>query len=240
MTKLIKRLLIKINKLNQKQWLVFSIITTTVGIWFPLIISFYGNYLGLTIVTENGETIFTTPGLTLTLLTVAWSLLSTIAQRYSEYIIHNSGLSVDNFNNTETIYSTLNNSSTSIIEAGVVEKIKFIEKFHTNNALLINYPIKKPCETIQNISNEMVKVLSKLLTSKNHNVKERDIVLNIYYNFPIEKNFYWHLANSSRQQKGLGISQLQQKGSTFYESIHSTKNYNFTITKQKLIKIIIT
>ena len=119
---MMRKVLIKINKFNQSQWLIVSIITTTSGIWFSFILNFFGNALHLTKINETGKPSLTIIGLLLTIATIGWSLISLISQRYCDYHNKNLGISQENLGNTETVYSSLNNSTTAIIEKGVLQK----------------------------------------------------------------------------------------------------------------------
>lgn len=222
----IKKMLIEINRINQKQWLIFSILTTTCGIWFSFVLTFFGSRLYLTKIDESGNTSLTVLGFILTIITIGWSLLSLIAQRYCDYLTKNSGISQENFGNIETLYGTLNMSSTSIIEQGVLEKLTYVEKLlESKGEECIITPIKKPCNTLKNITSEMVKVLSKLLTYKEYNIRERDLHVNIYYNFPQENQDKWHKTHSAKQEKGLKIEELLKPNSTFFQALNSPQHY---------------
>lgn len=223
---MIKKMLIQINRINQKQWLIFSILTTTCGIWFSFILNFFGSSLYLTKIDESGNTSLTVFGLILTIITIGWSLLSLIAQRYCDYLNKNSGISQENFGNIETLYGTLNMSSTSIIEQGVLEKLTYVEKLLESEGKDCTLtPIKKPCNTLKNITSEMVKVLSKLLTCREYNVKERDLYVNVYYNFPRENQEKWYKTHSAKQERGLKIEELLNPNSTFFQALNSPQHY---------------
>lgn len=229
-----KKILIKVNNFNKRQWLIVSIITTTSGIWYSLILNFFGASLYLTKINDSGNRELTILGLILTFITVGWSFLSLISQRYCEYINNISGLSQKKFSYAETLYEVLNTSSSSIIEQGVIEKLNYIEDLLYNGSEIVRLkPIKKPCNTLKNITSEMVKVLSKLLTFKQHNIKEKDLCVNIYYNFPQEDKDKWYKTHSVKQQKGLTIEELMNPNSTFSEALNSTQYYVYYNDKKE-------
>lgn len=191
-----RKVLVKINEFNESQWFVVSLITTTSGIWFSFILNFFGNALYLTKLNENGKPSLTILGLILTIATIGWSLISLTSQRYCDYHNKNLGISQENLGNVETVYSSLNNSTTSIIEKGVLEKLTYIEGLLYNKDKIEHLkPIQQPCNTLTHITDEMVSVLSKLLTYKKYNVKEKDLHVNIYYNFPLDRDKRWYNAH---------------------------------------------
>lgn len=221
-----RKILLKINNFNQSQWLIVSIFTTTSGIWFSFVLNFFGNALHLTKLNETGKSSLTIIGLILTIATIGWSLISLISQRYCDYHNKNLGISQENLGNTETIYSSLNDSTTSIIEKGVLEKLNYIEGLlDDKNKIEHLKPIKKPCNTLTYITDEMVAVLSQLLTYKKYNVKEKDLNVNIYYNFPLEDNQKWYKTHSSKQERGLKIEELLNPNTAFFEAVHSPNHY---------------
>ena len=224
---LLKKLLKAINNFNQQQWLWVSIITTTTGIWFPFIVGFFGEPLHLVYVNESGNKQFTTLGIILTIASIVWSLLSSLSQRYYDYRVGKLGITEENIDNTENVYSTLNGSSTSIVERGVSAKLKCVEDLHRGSINTVEYPVKKPCESLTFIISEITSTLSKLLTSKNHNIRERDLSVNIYYHFPLDKDESWHRAHNVKQEKGLRIEELLEPKSTFFEALHSSQKYAF-------------
>lgn len=225
--KLLKKILKAINDFNQKQWLLVSIITTTIGIWFPFIVGFLGEKLHLIYIDDSGNKQFTILGIFLTLMSIIWSLLSSLSQRYYDYRVGRLGITEENIDNTENVYCTLNFSNASIVEKGVSAKLKCIDKLYTKSINMVNYPVKKPCETLTFIISEITSTLSKLLTSKSYNVREHDLNVNIYYRFPLDQDVSWHRAHNIKQEKGLKIEELLSPNSTFFQAMNSTQKYAF-------------
>ena len=233
----LRKLLTKINKINQNQWLICSIFTTMSGMWFSLILGFFGSSLCLTKINENGDKVFTILGGILTLVTVGWSLLSLIAQRYCEYHNKNIGISQENLENSETFFNSLNSSSANIIEKGVTAKLAYVERvLQTKSTTMPTYPIKKPCETLSNITCEMAQTLSKLLSYKKYNVRYQDLFVNIYYSFPQENDQQWYKAHSVRSENGLSIEELLKPNTAFFEALNSNKNYVYYNDKEMAIE----
>ena len=224
---LLKKILKAVNNFNQRQWLWVSIITTTTGIWFPFVIGFFGEKLHFVYVNDSGDKQFTVLGAVLTLLSIVWSLLSSLSQRYYDYRVEKLGITEENIDNTENVYSTLNFSSVSIVERGVSAKLKCIEQLYNGNINTVAFPIKKPCETLTFIISEITSTLSKLLTSKSYNLRERDICVNIYYHFPLDQDTSWHRAHNIKQEKGLKIEELLKPNSTFCEAMYAPQKYAF-------------
>lgn len=227
---LVRRILLKINEFNQRQWFIFSLISTTSGIWFSLILKFWGEELKL--ISYQGDKMeLTKLGLVLTLVTVMWSFLSISAQRYNDYHNSNLGISVDMVSKTETIYETIEKSIYDINEENVSRKILYVDKLLREHKPFPQI-YSSPCLELQRINSEIRKVLSKLLTTRQHNLKEEDMVVNIYYCFCNLDN-EWHRADSSRPEKGLTISRLLNEESTFSECLKAEDNYAYHHSKKE-------
>ena len=232
MKRLVSKILLKINSFNQKQWLVVSIITTTIGLWFPFILHYWGNKLHLTQVNENGEISFTLVGLLLTLLAIGWTFVSLIAQRYYDYINRNHSISEENLGNAETLYGTLNECSTAIIEKVVLEKLDYIECLLKGNRSKVLSPINEPEKVLNNVIHGMSDVLTKLLSYKQNNVRAKDLFINIYYCFPYEDDNKWYRSQNSKQEKGLRIDELLHPNTSFFEALYSQNRFVYYNSKK--------
>lgn len=80
-----KKILLKIERFNQSQWLFVSVFTTSSGLWFPFIITYLGSPLRLLTRDSNGVVHWKPLGIIITVLTIFWSFISILAKRYSEY-----------------------------------------------------------------------------------------------------------------------------------------------------------
>lgn len=221
-----QNILKKINNFNQNRWFIFSLLTTTSGIWFSFILTFFGETLHLIIVDENNKRSFTFLGILLTVITIVWSLISMIAQRYCEYHNRKIEITEEDLGETETLYQTLNNSSFNILEEQIFEKTSYIEQCHKDPSFLSNQQYK-PCEILKLTSAEMIRSLSKLLSFNRYNIKEKDLHIDVFYSFPQFEKDKWHHADSNRQRRGLNFQNLQDKDSTFYEAINSVEGFAF-------------
>lgn len=228
---MVRKALVAINKFNQRQWLIFSILTTTSGVWFSLILGFWGQNLFLIKVLEDGSKQFTVLGAILTVVTVGWSLLSLIAQRYCDYHNKNLGITQEDLGETETVYSTLNASAASVLESSILEKTKYIEDV-LNSKETLRAPIDKPCLVLKKITSELIGVSSKLLSYKKHNIREKDLYVGIYYNFPLEDETKWYRADNVRQKRGLTAEELFKPNTTFFDVLHSNQSYVFYNDKE--------
>lgn len=228
--KKIKRMLLIINTFNKKQWFVVSLISTTSGVWFSLILNFWGNDLKLTY--HEGDNIeFTLLGAVLTTIAISWSCISIMAQRYSEYHNNNLGIDTDLISKAETIYETLENSITSINEKIVSEKIAYVDKIKMAQKSFPKIYVK-PCVHLNEISNQLRSVLSKLLTTKEYNIREKDIVVNIFYKFCCLDNV-WHRSNNGQQQRGIATRDLTHNNTTFSQCLASNENYVYYHNKKE-------
>lgn len=231
----LETILKKINNFNQQRWFIFSLLTTTSGIWFSFILTFFGEPLHLIIVDENNKRSFTFWGIVLTVITIGWSLISMIAQRYCEYHNRKIEITEEDLGETETFYQTINNSSFNILEEQIFEKISYIEQCQNDSSFLSNQPYK-PCQILKTTSSEMIQALSKLLVSASHPIKEKDLYTDIFYSFPLLENEKWHHADNKRSRRGLNFKDMLKENSTFYEAINSTAGFAFYNDKNEAYK----
>lgn len=227
--KLLKQLLIKINDINERQWLLFAIVSTSVGLWFPFIVNFFGIYLKLLIKDQNGVVHWTPLGIIITIITILWSFLSLLSQKYADYRKH-INTSLEDYSEENALFQCLFNSICSIEDYVSRNNTKYLKKESDNISFFWDY-FRDLQEKTETIATQMSSLLSTLLSSKDFNLHERDIVVNIYYKFPT-LNDTWYRANNGRREFGFSVDELASKETTFHECINN-KNMVFYYSKQK-------
>ncbi|MBR2477123.1 MAG: hypothetical protein IKB50_03190 [Clostridia bacterium] len=228
---LIKKALKWINGFNKKQWLFVSIFTTTSGVWFSLVLNFWGNSLNLTRINSDGSREFTLLGAALTLATIIWSMLSYASQRYCEYHASNLKIDEETVNQTETMYETVGSGVANVFEDVVSNKISYIDNLENGVEKIPKQIFTKPCNELKRITEEICKNLSKLLSYKEYNIKERDISVNLFYKFQYQCD-QWHRIDSSRNETGMTINELFSDGTTIHECLNSPTKFVYYHSKE--------
>lgn len=77
--------------------------------------------------------------------------------------------------------------------------------------------------------------MCKLLTQKEYNIREDELYVSLYYNFPLEDN-EWKLADSLSPEKGLSINELMDEKSTFSMTLKSKSAFEFFNSKEQARK----
>lgn len=220
--------LIKFHEWINKRVFLLSFILTTSSLWYSLIIGFFGEYLRL-IYIDNGVKKFTIIGGVFTIFFVLFSLLNAISQRYYEY-------------------KKLNNDSTKrklyLMEQIDVSINKICEnKYKTLMKILLDVTSKKispplittrPDEQIKQIIDEMCSCISVLLSDIKYRIKENELYISLYYNFPKEDIDKWYIADSVFADKGESFESLiSNNKSTLYELLNNPSFFLFYNSKEQ-------
>ena len=226
-----KKIIEWVNNINQRQWFLASIITSTVGIWFPLILPFLGVYFHLVSVdSTTGEKELTFLGWILTIITVLWSFLSTIAQKYSEKVNFNTN-SKDEVKGR--LITPLKASFYTLCNLKLNTLIKKIKEAKAGTFTLEGSLVEKPCVQLEETSRQIAFAVSEILTEKAHNIRPDDLYISIYYNFPLEGE-KWVLADKYGEIKGLSVDELVDENTLFSKLINNKKEHiYFYNSKQK-------
>lgn len=227
--KKIKDRLLSFHKWNKSKWFIFSCLHTLAGVWFSLIISFFGESLNLIKLTEDGSKHFTVLGLVLTFVTIGWTLFCFTAQRYSEW--YESNTSIYKPTNGELILHEVNKGVISICKNKIDFLIKQIHRICNNKTGFLEVQ-GAPCEQLGLITAELNKNLSYLLTQQDHNIRTDDVSVRIFYNFPMENQDVWKVADNKTTNSNVDIKDLNSPNTTFFTLLNK-KDEDFIFYNQK-------
>ncbi|MBP3360514.1 MAG: hypothetical protein J6N52_06655 [Clostridia bacterium] len=227
--KIIRNILLGFHEWNKSKWFIFSCLHTLAGVWFSLILSFFGESWHLITVTGNGQKILTKLGFSITLITVGWTLFCFTAQRYSEW--YESSTSIYKPTSGELILNEVNKGVISICKNKINLLIKQIHRIKNGKADFVTVQ-GSPCEQLGLITAELNKNLSYLLTQQNYNIRTDDISVRIFYNFPMENPNVWKVADNKTTNTNVNIDKLLSPNTTFF-CLLNKKDGNFIFCNSK-------
>ena len=227
--KKIKKILISFHEWNQQRWFIWSFIHTLVGVWFSLILTFWGEPLKL-IKIEDGNRELSCLGVFLTILTIGWSFFCLVSQRYYEY--HQSNLNIYEPSSGEKLLTIVNKSIIEICNNKHSSLLKRVIKLKNEQIENVN---ETPCKQLELIANELCSCLSQLFTQKDYNVRKTDISVRIFYNFPCEGNV-WKVTDNVSADGSLTIDELLQQGTTFHYTLNNNEKFVFFNSKEEARK----
>ncbi|WP_141694220.1 hypothetical protein [Desulfosporosinus sp. BG] len=221
----LKEKLISIHKWNQERWLIVSVITSTVSIWFSLILTFWGEPLNL-ISVFNNKRIFTWLGLILTCIAVFFSLLFAVAQKCYEY---------QELNNNKDkmklkVLQTIDNTTNEIYDRKYITLLEQIASI-TNNIIKAPKIITKPKEQLKQIIKCLNESLCKILTYNDYKINNNEMYVCLHYNFPRQSE-EWYLSESLFSERNISTDELLSNSSTFKQIINSREDLIFFNSKE--------
>lgn len=227
-----KKKLIRLHEWVQRQWLIVSILVSTSSIWFSLILSFWGENLGLIGVDATGKKQFTFIGIILTVLIVGFSLLLVMAQRYYEY----SKLNTDKDKRKLYVLEQVDIETNKICDNKYITLKRRIAEIKKGNINEFPQIVSNPCEQLKHITEKMNNCLCKLLSQNEYSINENELYISLYYNFPMEDNL-WRLTDSIAPERGLSINELLDEKSTFSQVLKSREPFLFYNSKEQARKM---
>lgn len=225
-------ILIRLHSWLQARWFIVSFVLWCSGLWFSLILTFFGEDLHFIAYNDKGKRILTPLGLTLTILVIAWTFLITIAQRYAE---HSQRKNADaKIKNELTI--CVNRSVGNICNNKYNTLISLIDDIEFGRARPKPI-ISRPCDQLKSITREIADAIISILSVNNKSsIDYNDLYVSILYKFKGEK---WKQTYSHMPERGLSLSEVTTKnGTTFHQAFDANnKNeengYSFWVSKQE-------
>jgi hypothetical protein len=229
MSKFIKSKLIALHKWTQKKWIIIPLITSTIGVWFTLILNYMGHDLNL-VNTLNNTRILTWQGWTLTAVVVGFTTILVIAQRVYEYEELNNNrdrMKLEVLN----VMSSASNELCDIEYATLKEQIKDIQ----NGKYEAPQIISNPKEQLKHIIKSLNESLCTILSYKDYKIKNNEMYVCLHYNFPTESE-EWYLAESIYAERNISNKDLLGDNSTFNKVLTSKEDLLFFNSKEEARK----
>lgn len=225
----IKQKFIAIHKWNQKKWLIIPIITSTIGVWFSLILSYMGQDLYLVTVINNNRSL-TWLGWTLTGVVVLFSTIFVIAQRVYEYEELNNNrdkMKLKVFNVTNTAFNDLCDIKFAALKA----QIKDIKSGIYEAPQVIG----NPKEQLKHIIKSLNGSLCTILSYGDYKMRNDEMYVCLHYNFP-EEDKEWYLAESIFAETNISNEELMGENSSFNKVLKSKEDLLFFNSKEEARK----
>lgn len=214
----------------QSKWFLWSLILTTSGFWFSLVLAFWGENLNL-ITIDNGSKKFTPLGFVFTIFFVILSLILFAAQKLYEYRKINS----DQDKRKLYILENICICTSQICDNKFINLKKLIYEIKTSSLSIHSQIISRPCEQLKYITEKINRCLCRLLTQNEYSINEDELYVSLYYSFPLESD-EWYLAENTAPERGLCIEKLLDDKSTFSKCLSSKKPLVFWNSKEKARK----
>jgi uncharacterized membrane protein (DUF485 family) len=170
----IKKLLIRVHNWNRNSWLLISIFTSTISIWFSLVLTFWGQQLNLVTVSQNSTRSCTIFGIILTIGIILFSFVLVAAQKYYEYMQNNDNKDKMRLEVLEIISKTTNEICDS-------KYFTLLKQIHTIKRSNIKAPqiVSNPKEQVKQIIKNLNESLCQILSYKDYRIKTDEMYVSI-------------------------------------------------------------
>ena len=225
---MLKKFLEIAHNIIKKHWIIYTIITFIPTIWYSLILTYFGSYVGL-LKDESGTKKFTIFGIALTLFVVLVPLIINII--INIYASKSETSELEKLHNEKVFFEQLNKS------------VDFIcaEKYRRLRHVIIeeNFPngihpsiITSPANQLKQIMAQINECLCVFLSQPGAEYKHKDFFVTIAYRFP-QVNETWKWVDDT-EQRGLSLEELFQDGvkSTAQYLVKENKPYYFNNKKE--------
>ncbi len=226
----------KANEFIKKHWIFSTFVARFSGLWYSLILTYWGEFLGLVKISETSGKSLSWIGIACTGLVFVLTVSVVLIQKLDE---DSSGVANSEIINECEKYKTV----LGLLNLILVHMGRIYDK-KSNTQLEEIYKIKKgeanpenvftaPCEQLKKILESMSDVLSSTLTENEHSFRSNDFYLSLAYNFPFENPNSWHWADNNIQLGASLRDLLSSNDSTLSRLINSKDSVIFFNSKQE-------
>ena len=223
----IKKFLDFLCRITSKHWVLVTFFITGSSWWFSLILTYFGDSLGLINYVVKDNTI-TNKNLSVMGYIATFALLSlvftiTLINKYKETHDEEKNSALTYFN-WYSLLNTFLNSVNNVCAQKYNTQIKKIIDIKTNNT---EPPIvySEPCLQLQHTILELKNCVAYMLSEKGRKFSPSDLYVSIAYNFPLENKDVWQWADIPNE-KGLSIDKLLSENTTFSYALNYTTEQN--------------
>ncbi len=193
--KSIKKFIPEIKNFTSKHWLVSMLFGKLSGIWFSLIVTYFGEKLYLIEVdTKTSDVSLTTWGIIATVGIFTINCCLAIIEKYGE-ITDDTKSILELTTAQRDLFHTVLNSTSTICRYKIENQLKQISNIYAGN-LLADHVYTQPCTQLKHISDQFVENLAFLTSEKKHIHEKDDFQVQLLYNFPKEDEHHWENAES--------------------------------------------
>lgn len=229
--------LLSLNNLIQSKPLIVSFFLSITGILFSFIIAFFGDLIPapctLAYYDTNNRKRLTILGIVIAIISIAWTFLVQVADRYSKYKFKEDQ---DNAIGKNYIDKCVSDKVGNVCNSKYNTLITLLCKITTNQVAPIKI-ISAPCTQLATITKELAACLCKLLDPTGQDFTENDLYVGIFYKF--HKFGEWKLANSPFPEMGMSVNAVTQNPDSTINHVLNDKTHNgslFINNKQQGVK----
>lgn len=189
-----KKFMPKIKNFTSKHWLFSLLFGKLSGIWFSLIITYFGEKFYLIEVNKTSDVSLTSWGIIATIGVFIINCCLAIIEKYGE-------IADETKNNLEIttaqrdLFHTILNSTSTICRYKMENQLKQISNIHAGNQLA-DHVYTEPCTQLKHISDQFIENLAFLASEKKHVHEKDDFQVHLLYNFPKVDEHHWENAES--------------------------------------------
>lgn len=200
-------------------------------IWFSLLLTYFGTYIGLIKKDIDGNKALTLPGVVITLIIILIVLIFNLLNSYLSNKTETDELTVLK---NETSYYRQLNESVDFICAEKFNQLKRMIPNNLNTIIICPKIISNPENQLKRILEQIDKCLQVFLSSQNYEFTHKDFTVTLAYNFPKIDNL-WDWVTGTNIKGGLTLEQLtdDQNQTTFNYLKNAKKPYYFDNSKEE-------
>lgn len=213
---------------QQDHWVLYILLIRLQAVWFSFVLTYGGEYLHLTEVTD-GKRSFTGTGIFITILLVLAVIACEISTRYM-----NKQSSNNHSPGAALILSNLRDATVALCDSKYNTLVNKIHNISVNNSRVPDI-ISSPEKQLDVLTSQMSRCLCQLLQpDKGEPWRPEDIFVSIAYEYPSIAKDEWHWATKER---GLPLVDLFKEGpnssiSTMLHCLQNKGNRVFFNSKQ--------
>lgn len=225
-----EKIIESIHNAIKKHWFWSIFLGKLSGIWFALIVTYFGKDWGLTVIDSDSKVTLSTLGIILSLVLFFVNLAIAGIEKYHEE--HNDEKKLlDKISAERDLLKTISASLNDVCKIKIESQLQQIEKI-TEGKIVADHVFTQPCNQIKNISMELVKNLAFLTSEKSYQHDVSDFKISVAYNFPDIDDKHWSIADSFLGT-GLDSKVLLDPSSTLNYLLSSNENLVYFNSKQE-------
>ncbi|MBQ6430856.1 MAG: hypothetical protein IJJ99_03140 [Oscillospiraceae bacterium] len=203
-----------LNNLSNNHRIAFTILYSSLGLWYSLILAYFGEDLCLYTVTDNKKQ-FTVLGIICTVVVFILIVLKSISDKICATDDEKEELRA-----TNSLLFQIQSNNIHLNECEEQTQIKAVADCISKAKH--SYPADRPCDQISNILDGLRLSLAKLISDRSRRF-DNDLYISLMYNFPQENKDVWKWGDTLRQ-KGLSIEEaVNNESSAFHHLLFSEK-----------------
>ena len=214
------RLAPRLHKATEKHWIVSWAFVALSGVWYSLILTFFGEKWDLIERTPKGNATLSTIGWIVTLFLVFATSAIKLADKY-----HSSHNPLREALEEQTVAGDLFfgicNGKAKVNSCQETSYIARIEEL-TNRADAASTVSYNPCAQIERITEELRNSISKAISDRGTRF-DNDLYIGVAYNLPLHNPDKWSWCKNTCE-RGLCIDMVMSENSSFYQLIRSGRH----------------